>query len=405
MDSPAAIETDPLLFDKLLAPLQHVLERLDQQPVSQAASKLRFALFVRVLLFRLFAQIRSLRDLVIDLKSCPTARALGLLPLGLSTLHDAFARYPVAWLASLTTHLLLTLPLAQIPEVAELGKLWCVDSSWWPVIYQVAWLKERGVAGVRLHLGLSLNQLCPTTFLLSYDKSPTTSDRHSLRQMIEAGVTYIVDRGYIDLKLYLEVMAREAFFVVRERNNLRYRVVATITVPLDAALGAVVQGVSDSVVKLERDHRGTLFRLVCFSVCGHQYKLLTNRWDLTTHQVLMIYCWRWQVELIFRAWKHTLGALHLINLSEAGIMMQFQILVIGSLLWVASQQEALQAVAVERAARRKKSAQERLPPLTQRLSQALQVGWRWLRPVMRVVRNCLAQPVSCYSKHVAALRL
>jgi hypothetical protein len=33
----ASIKTDPLLFDKLLEPLQHPLAELAQQPLSQAA--------------------------------------------------------------------------------------------------------------------------------------------------------------------------------------------------------------------------------------------------------------------------------------------------------------------------------------------------------------------------------
>ncbi len=94
MPSMAPITNDPLLFDKLLAPIEAVLQRLDAEPLSQAAKKLRFRLFVRVLLFRLFAQIQSLGLLVVDLQTAPNARCLDLPRLSLSTLHDAFARYP-----------------------------------------------------------------------------------------------------------------------------------------------------------------------------------------------------------------------------------------------------------------------------------------------------------------------
>jgi hypothetical protein len=40
MTPAASIKTDPLLFDKLLEPLQHPLAELAQQPLSQAAGKL-----------------------------------------------------------------------------------------------------------------------------------------------------------------------------------------------------------------------------------------------------------------------------------------------------------------------------------------------------------------------------
>jgi IS4 transposase len=67
---------------------------------------------------------------------------------------------------------------------------------------------------------------------------------------------------------------------------------------------------------------------------------LTNRFDLTTRQIILLYAWRWQVELIFRAWKHTLNGLHLINLSEKGIAAQFYLLLLASMLWAIMQQQA-----------------------------------------------------------------
>jgi len=36
--------------------------------------------------------------------------------------------------------------------------------------------------------------------------------------MIQRGVTYIMDRGYLDLALYLEIMAQD-LLIIRERNN------------------------------------------------------------------------------------------------------------------------------------------------------------------------------------------
>ena len=134
MPATSAITNDPLLFDKLLAPIAGVLQRLDAEPRSQAAKKLGFRLFVRVLLFRLFAQIQSLGLLVVDLRTAPAARALGLPGLGLSTLHDAFARYPHAWFVQLTQAVLAEGVLTRIPELAACGPLWCVDSSWWPLV-------------------------------------------------------------------------------------------------------------------------------------------------------------------------------------------------------------------------------------------------------------------------------
>lgn len=395
MNLPTAIESDPLLFDKLLAPLEPILSDLDHTPVSQAAGKLKFALFVRLLLFRLFAQVVSLRDLVQDLKTSPLAHALGLPSLGLSTLHDAFARYSVAMLRQLFQHLTQSVALAVVPELQTLGQLWCVDSSLWPVVRQLGWLTTQGVQGVRLHLAFSLTTLTPVTFLLSYDKSPTAHERRSLRALLTSGVTYILDRGYVDLTLCLEIITAGGYFVLRERNNLRYRVLAEVEVQLEAAFHFVHE-VSDRIVLLQRGGEQAVLRLVHFTLCGHEFHLLTNRFDLGTAHLIMLYAWRWQVELIFRAWKHTLSGLHLINLSEAGIEMQFYVLAIASVLWAAFQQCLSPTPAVT-------AAQPKTP--TSRLSQVFRVRWRLLRQTLRLLRNCLARPYVYYVKELIEQRL
>ena len=133
--------------------------------------------------------------------------------------------------------------------------------------------------------------------------------------------------------------------------------------------------------------------------------LLTNRFDLTTAQLIRLYSWRWQVELLFRAWKHTLGALHLINLSERGIALQFQVLLLASLLWVRLQQQMVQQAAAEGAPDSKPPRP--CPPrtVTGRLSTVFRVAWRLLKPALRVLSNCLAQPFSVYREAWAELNL
>ena len=403
MPSTAAITNDPLLFDKLLAPIEAALQQLDADSLSQAAKKLRFRLFVRVLLFRLFAQIESLGLLVLDLRTAAAPRLLGLPRLGLSTLHDAFARYPQAWFVQLTQAVLAEGGLTTLPELAVFGPLWCVDSSWWPFVRQLGWLQRAGFQGVRLHLGLSLNHLCPAAFLLSYDRSPTSTERASLLALVEAGVTYIADRGYLSVALYRDLMERGAFFVIRERHTLRYRVLAALDLTVDGLVTAGrLQVVQDAIIQLTRDEVPTVLRLVEFCCGPHRFLVVTNRFDLTTAQIVRLYAWRWQVELLFRAWKHTLGALHLVNLSEHGIAVQFQVLLLASLLWTRLQQETAQRATASGAVTRRTA---RPRSLTGRLSQVFRVGWRLCQKALRVVRNCLAQPLSAYFGACAELNL
>ena len=149
----------------------------------------------------------------------------------------------------------------------------------------------------------------------------------------------------------------------------------------------------DQVVKLPRDPHGTLLRLVCFTCAGHQFRLITNRFDLATHDLVLLYAWRWQVELLFRAWKHTLGGLHLLNLSAAGIAIQFYVLLLAALLWTLTQQTAEHLSAAK-----PKPALSAPQTMTGSLSQLFQRAWRLRRQPLRLCANCLAQPFSCYLK-------
>ena len=58
------------------------------------------------------------------------------------------------------------------------------------------------------------------------------------------------------------------------------------------------------------------------------YFIMTNRFDLKTHEVIMLYAYRWQVELFFRSIKRTFGALHLWSLDQKGIEIQFYVCLI-----------------------------------------------------------------------------
>lgn len=399
MEPANQIKSEPLLFDKLLEPIGKSLEELNEHPISQAAKRLKYAVFVRLLLFRIFAQIQSLRDLTEDLHTSLTARICNLPSLGLSTLHDGFARYPVEWLIVLIRRLQADYPIKEIDELKALGRIWAADSSFWPIVRQLGWLRSGGLKGVRLHLGLSLNQFCAATFLLTYDISSTMTETLAVAAMIEKGLTFVLDRGYVSFKLYCEMIDHGAFFVIRQRNNCHYVVLSEIDIHPEPSLNQVIS-ITDQVIKLiiKRERRNVILRLVCFNACGHCFRLLTNRFDLTSRQIIRLYAWRWQVELIFRAWKHTLNGLHLINLSEKGIAAQFYLLLLASMLWAIIQQQAESLSPAGSGDSKLERKNRNARTVTALLSQVFQVPWRLLHKNLKVCANCLAQSFAFYLK-------
>jgi hypothetical protein len=153
--------------------------------------------------------------------------------------------------------------------------------------------------------------------------------------------TYIADRGYVCFTLFADIVKAQAFFVIRQKSNLQYQVVQTLAVTLPAAGHNLFSALTDQLVHLTNDDSGHLYRLLRFQVGDTRFLLLTNRRDLTTFQVILLYAYRWQVELIFRFFKCTLQGLHLLNYSANGVQIQFYVLLITALLQLHFKQRCL----------------------------------------------------------------
>jgi hypothetical protein len=92
----------------------------------------------------------------------------------------------------------------------------------------------------------------------------------------------------------------QAHFLFRTKTNLCFTVVESLPVVLPAAAQKLFQVVTDELIRYDKDPHSALYRLVRVVICQETYFLLTNRQDLTTFQIILLYAYRWQVELLFR---------------------------------------------------------------------------------------------------------
>ena len=268
------------------------------------------------------------RQLLTDVSTAEPELELGAVKR--STFFDAFQRFPVVWFAGMLAFLLATVVWPAIPELATLGKLYCVDGSLFPAIATMLWAEyRRNHQAVRLHLCFELNRMIPAHFLVDSGKS---NEKKALRQMLEAGVTYIADRGYLSFPLLAAIVTAQAFFIIRAKSNLVYQRVERLPVELPETVRHLFCHVTDQRVRLSNAQGRPLYRLVSFYVGPEPYLILTNRLDLTTFQVMLLYAYRWQVELIFRFLKRSLNGLHLLSTSKEGVTIHFYALLITALL-------------------------------------------------------------------------
>ena len=72
---------------------------------------------------------------------------------------------------------------------------------------------------------------------------------------------------------------------------------------------------------------------------GESYILITSRFELSTYEIIMLYAYRWQIELYFRFIKRTLKGIHLLCHNPRGIQIQFYLYMIAYLLLLSFKQE------------------------------------------------------------------
>lgn len=335
-DSEQAVDTT---FDELFRPLQEPLEQHERDHPPHHRETLSFMVFVRLLVYYFTVGRESGRLLLTDVESALAELALPLVKR--STFFDAFQRFPAEWFLPLLAVLLTTVAWMEVPELATLGRLMCVDGSVFPAVANMLWAEYTSKHNaLRLHLCFELNRMIPAHFLVDTGNS---NEKQALLQMVEAGVTYIADRGYLSFALLAAIAVAEAFFVVRAKANLVYKRVEKLPVDLPTSVQHLFSHVTDQRVRLKNAKGRPIYRLVKFWVGKEQYLILTNRFDLTTFQVILLYAYRWQVELVFRFLKRSLNGLHLLSHSENGVTIHFYALLMTALLELRLKQQCVAA--------------------------------------------------------------
>ena len=321
----------PRVFDEIVAPVMPLIIK-EAQRLPQDTSKytLSFQPFTLNLLFALIKGIKSISLLVTEIKTSSEAKVLSLVNASKSMYSEAFYRYSPQIYRTLFYTLLEKVNFLEIPEIQALGRFCCVDGSVFPAIITMTWATyQQKRNAIKLHLAFELNRMIPTQFLST---EANGSERMIRRQMLEAGITYIADRGYVCFELFHDIGARQAYFIIRGTSNLLYDICETLPVEVPAQWDKFFTGVADRKIRLTNDSHQHAYRLVSFVAMGEYFFLITNRFDLKTSKIIMLYAYRWQVELIFRFLKRTMNGLHLMCHHPSGIETQFTLYMISYLL-------------------------------------------------------------------------
>jgi hypothetical protein len=333
-------KNQPSVFDKLVEPVQLFIEKQNQELTHHQREKFFYREFFRLLIFYFASDIPSI-DLLLNtyLEKGLLSPDLKLSKVARSTFNDAFERFEPDLFQTVFIYLLNTLSLKAIPELAALGTLYCIDGSVFPTLSSMLWAEyKQKCRAAKLHLCFELNRMIPVNIVVGTGNS---NERDALRQMLVDKVTYIADRGYMCFQLFHDILQAQAHFVFRVKSNIVYTVQESQPVQLPETVQTLFQDVTDQIIQCSNDPLGHTYRLVRFRVGTEQFYLLTDRTDLTTFQVIMLYAYRWQIELAFRFLKRTMQGIHLINHSEQGVNIQFYVILIVALLQLKLKQDTM----------------------------------------------------------------
>jgi Transposase DDE domain. len=293
--------------------------------------------FTQQLIYGVVMQISSLRLLVSDLQTNVVAHELNLPTTPYSTFRDGFSRFESDWFKSAYLSVLQSYEGMSIKGIDEVGLVKLVDGSLFPTLRSMDWASYKKRKAIRLHLSWELNRQIPTEFIA---QKANSSERDFLLSILKAGTTYVADRGYFSFYLAEKIQKAEAFFILRIKKNLQYRVINSLAI--DEKMPQCFKHLSDQMIQFDNDESGLTYRLICFEIMGSKFMICTNRLDLSTLQIIMLYAYRWQIELMFKFLKRTLNGIHLMNNSENGVNIQFYVLMMSVLLKMRLKQGCIQ---------------------------------------------------------------
>lgn len=239
----------------------------------------------------------------------------------------------------------------------------------------------------KLHLNFELNRMIPTEFLVSGGRS---SERDFLLKVLETGVTYIADRGYASFEIINRIIKAEAYFVFRVKDNLLYQVDEDLSSGSEQ-MPKCFRQVRDELIIFSNDKNQSRVRLIRFKVAGSYFRILTNRFDLSTLQIIILYAYRWQIELFFKYLKRTLNGLHLFNHSQNGVEIQFYLLMTLAILLLKFKQKEKRKIPGEKEKDEKNqaNASEWIKNISEIFYESWKISKRWLL----IVKNSLGKVI------------
>ena len=299
-----------------------------------------------------FAQL-TYRDSLRDTVTCLNAQQAKLFHMGIrgqvrrSTLADANERRDWRLYAAFASALIVNARRLYAGDRfgADLeGAAYALDTTTVDLCLSLfPWARFHHTKGaVKLHTMIDLRGNIPVVVHIDDGKS---YDTDILDVMIpEPGAIYVMDRGFFDLVRLHRLNDAKAFFVIRAKDNLRFRRI--VSRPNDRANGVICDQVVVLTLKTSAKRYPARLRRVRYRdpQTGNTLVFLTNNFDLPPRTVADLYRCRWQIELFFKWIKQHLRIKSFFGNTENAVKTQIWIAVcVYVLIAIVKKRLALQA--------------------------------------------------------------
>jgi hypothetical protein len=199
----------------------------------------------------------------------------------------------------------------------ELGELVAVDGSFIDSVLSMTWAEYQTQNNkAKLHLGFDLTHGIPGSLILTDGNG---AERPQVSSLVQPGQTAVLDRGYQDHERFDQWRKEDRHFICRIKENTHRTGIEELPLAVDSSASfdtKVILGVPSG------KQTKTPVRVVGFESDGVNYLIATDRFDLTTEQVMLAYKLRWNIETFFGWWKKHLHVYHLFARSKNGMLVQ-----------------------------------------------------------------------------------
>lgn len=195
----------------------------------------------------------------------------------------------------------------------------CLSVFWWATF-------RRAKAAIKIHTQYDVRTSIPVFVHIT---EGSVHDTHAMDELTyEPGSFYIFDRGYIDFERLFIIHESKSYFVIRAKNNLKFKRMYSATV--DKSTGVQCDQTGELTGFYSFKQYPEKIRRIKFydAEQNRSFVFLTNNLNLNPDEIADLYKHRWKIELFFKWIKQHLKIKSFWGTTENAVKTQVYIAVI-----------------------------------------------------------------------------